>query len=60
MKLTCPPAETLRNPEPNYYALGAKSFGRNSQFLMRIGFEQVRGAFQLITGDASLDLGRKA
>ncbi|SCL14999.1 Pyridine nucleotide-disulphide oxidoreductase [Micromonospora nigra] len=31
----------LRNPEPNYFILGAKSYGRNSQFLLRVGYEQV-------------------
>ncbi len=39
----------LRNPEPNFFVLGAKSYGRNSQFLMRIGYQQVTdvaGAYQ--------------
>ena len=49
-------SEALRNPEPNFYILGAKSFGRNSQFLMRDGFNQVRSVFQFITGNARLDL----
>jgi 2-polyprenyl-6-methoxyphenol hydroxylase-like FAD-dependent oxidoreductase len=31
----------LRNPEPNFFLLGAKSYGRNSQFLMRAGYAQV-------------------
>jgi hypothetical protein len=48
--------ETLRNPEPNFYILGAKSYGRASNFLLRVGFEQVREAFQLITGNTGLDL----
>jgi thioredoxin reductase len=52
-------AATLRNPEPNFYILGAKSFGRNSNFLMRMGFEQVRDVFTLITGKAELDLYKK-
>jgi hypothetical protein len=33
--------EVLVNPEPNFFILGAKSYGRNSQFLMRIGYQQV-------------------
>jgi len=33
--------EVLVNPEPNFLILGAKSYGRNSQFLMRIGYQQV-------------------
>jgi hypothetical protein len=52
-------AAALRNPEPNFFVLGAKSFGRNSNFLMRVGFEQVREVFTLITGKADLDLYRK-
>src|SRR5262245_48219138 len=32
-------AAALRHPEPNFYVLGAKSYGRNSNFLLRTGFE---------------------
>ena len=46
----------LRNPEPNFFILGAKSYGRNSNFLLRTGFEQVRDAFALVTGKPTLDL----
>jgi hypothetical protein len=49
----------LRNPEPNFFILGTKSYGRNSNFLLRTGFEQVRDAFTLVTGKADLDLYRK-
>jgi thioredoxin reductase len=52
-------ASTLRNPEPNFFILGAKSYGRNSNFLLRNGFEQVREVFTLITGKADLDLYKK-
>jgi len=52
-------AATLRNPEPNFYILGAKSYGRNSNFLLRNGFEQIREVFTLITGKAELDLYKK-
>src|SRR5262245_58264360 len=52
-------ANTLRNPEPNFYILGSKSYGRNSTFLMRTGFDQVREAFTLITGKPDLDLYKK-
>lgn len=34
--------DVLKNPEPNFFILGAKSYGRNSNFLLRIGLEQVR------------------
>lgn len=56
LKQTNPGAETLRNPEPNFYILGAKSHGRGAQFLLRAGNEQVRDVFTLITGNARLDL----
>jgi thioredoxin reductase len=49
-------AATLRNPEPNFFLLGSKSYGRNSAFLLRAGFTQVREVFTLITGRADLDL----
>ena len=37
----CPGPDTLRNPEPNFYILGArKLWPQISQFLLRLGFEQ--------------------
>lgn len=59
--LTIPPqgASVLRNPEPNFYILGIKSYGRNPHFLLRTGFEQIRDAFTLISGKSDLDLYRK-
>lgn len=33
--------ETLQNPEPGFFVVGAKSYGRNSNFLLRVGFEQI-------------------
>jgi hypothetical protein len=56
LKQVCHGPDSLRNPEPNFYILGAKSYGRNSSFLLRIGFEQVRDVFTLIMGDKKLDL----
>ena len=52
-------AAVLRTPEPNFYILGAKSYGRNSHFLLRTGFEQIRDVFTLITGKSDLDLYKK-
>ncbi|MCI0566840.1 MAG: NAD(P)-binding domain-containing protein [Acidobacteria bacterium] len=49
-------AEALLNPEPGFFILGSKSYGRNSTFLLRAGFEQVRDAFRLIQGRSDLDL----
>jgi hypothetical protein len=46
----------LKTAEPNFYVLGAKSYGRSNQFLMRAGFEQVRDVFTLIMGKADLNL----
>lgn len=37
--------QTLETPEPNFFVLGAKSYGRNSNFLLRVGFEQIEGVF---------------
>ena len=45
MALETPGAETLRNPEPGFFILGAKSYGRNSQFLLGAGWEQVDAVF---------------
>lgn len=33
--------DVLRSPEPNFFVLGMKSYGRNNSFLLRIGYEQV-------------------
>jgi hypothetical protein len=40
--------ETLTNPEPGFFILGAKSYGRNSQFLMRIGWAQIDDVMGLL------------
>jgi thioredoxin reductase len=40
--------ETLRTPEPGFFVLGAKSYGRNSQFLLRIGRQQVDDVFGVL------------
>jgi thioredoxin reductase len=52
-------AEALRNPEPSFFIIGSKSYGRNSHFLLRNGFEQVREVFTLITGKPDLNLYKK-
>ncbi len=33
--------DALRVPEPNFFVLGVKSYGRNNTFLLRIGYGQV-------------------
>jgi cation diffusion facilitator CzcD-associated flavoprotein CzcO len=45
--------ETLRNPEPGFFILGAKSYGRNSQFLLRIGWQQVDDVFETLIQGAN-------
>ncbi len=42
-------ADTLTNPEPNFFILGSKSYGRNNTFLMRVGWEQVGEVFGLLS-----------
>jgi thioredoxin reductase len=48
--------QALLNPEPNFYILGAKSYGRRSNFLLSIGYEQIRDVFTLIGDRQTLDL----
>lgn len=38
-------ADALANPEPGFYILGAKSYGRNNTFLLRVGYDQVTDVF---------------
>lgn len=45
--------DTLKNPESNFYILGAKSYGRNSQFLLRTGIEQVDAIFEILLSAVS-------
>lgn len=47
-----PGPEALRNPEPGFFLLGAKSYGRNSQFLLQTGWSQVDDVFALLDGEA--------
>jgi hypothetical protein len=48
--------QTLLHPEPNFYILGAKSYGRRSNFLLSVGLDQIREVFTLIGDRAALDL----
>jgi thioredoxin reductase len=40
--------ELLRNPEPNFYILGAASYGRDSRFLLQNGLKQIDALFDHI------------
>ncbi|MFB7304465.1 NAD(P)-binding domain-containing protein [Heyndrickxia sporothermodurans] len=41
----------LRQPEKDFYIVGAKSYGRAPTFLMATGFEQVRSVVAYLAGD---------
>jgi len=41
----------LMHPEPNYFAVGIKSYGRAPTFLMATGYEQVRSVAAHLAGD---------
>ena len=40
--------ETLKNPEPGFFILGSKSYGRRNDYLMRVGWQQVDEVFELL------------
>lgn len=50
---TVPPhgAVELAHPEPGFYIVGSKSYGRAPTFLMMTGYEQVRSVIAEIAGD---------
>ena len=41
--------DALRSPEPDFFILGAKSYGRLNQFLLRVGWEQVDEVFAALS-----------
>ncbi|MFI6499879.1 FAD-dependent oxidoreductase [Nonomuraea typhae] len=43
--------DELAHPEPGYYAVGVKSYGRAPTFLMATGYEQVRSVVAALAGD---------
>ena len=48
--------DLLRTPEPNFFILGAKSFGTNPSFLIYLGHEHIKQLFTIITGDDTVNL----
>lgn len=44
-------ADTLVNPEPGFFLLGSKSYGRNTTFLLRTGWEQVDEVLGLLAAE---------
>ncbi|MFW6021040.1 MAG: diguanylate cyclase [Guyparkeria sp.] len=51
-----PGIEAVKNPEPNFYVLGAKSYGRNPGYSLHIGLGQIVLAYRDMLGDEELDL----
>lgn len=47
---------SLLTSEPNFYLLGAKSYGRNTNFLLATGLVQIRDLFTIIADRENLDL----
>ena len=58
LRQPAPTADLLVNPEPGFYILGSKSFGRNPAFLIRAGLDQVRALFAVRRSGPGLDLDR--
>ena len=52
-------AGSLRNPEPDFYILGSKSYGRNPHYLHAIGLTQIRDLFTIIGDRPELDPARR-
>mmetsp|Transcript_30897 Transcript_30897/g.67676 ORF Transcript_30897/g.67676 Transcript_30897/m.67676 type:complete len:430 (-) Transcript_30897:90-1379(-) len=48
MKQSAAGVDVLRNPEPNFFVLGSKSYGRSSAFLLKIGYSQVEEVLNAI------------
>lgn len=53
-------AAQLANPEPNYFIVGAKSYGRGSQFLLQTGYTQVADTLAVLAEAAGLQAPQKA
>ena len=54
-QVSCGP-QSLVTTEPNFYILGSKSYGRNSNYLFSIGLNQIRDLFTIIGEREDLDL----
>jgi hypothetical protein len=44
-------ARELAHPEPNFYIIGSKSYGRAPTFLLATGYEQSRSVAAMLAGD---------
>jgi len=48
-----PDADLLTNPEPGFFILGSKSYGRNSRFLLQTGLQQIHDVLSLLPSGAA-------
>ena len=48
LAVASPGPDTLRTPEPGFFILGAKSYGRDSRFLLQAGWQQVADVFEAL------------
>jgi hypothetical protein len=53
-------AATLATPEPGFYILGAKSYGRSSAFLLETGYKQVGAVVAALAAAAGLRAAQEA
>jgi hypothetical protein len=44
-------ARELAHPEPNFFIIGSKSYGRAPTFLLATGYEQARSVAAMLSGD---------
>jgi hypothetical protein len=49
-------ADMLANPEPDFYVLGHKSYGRNPHFLLAAGYQQVGDVIEKLAQDQQIAL----
>jgi hypothetical protein len=47
-------ADVLAHPEPDFYIIGHKSFGRSPHFLLETGYTQVREVIEALAGQLAL------
>ena len=53
-------ADVLANPEPDFFIVGAKSYGRSSDFLLRTGYVQVSDVLARLAEAAGLGTPQRA
>merc|ERR1712129_410094 len=53
MQQTGAGVDVLKNPEPGFFILGSKSYGRNSAFLLKIGYGQAREVLEALAPAAA-------